>query len=72
MLCSKTFTDITVGAACVAGLVRGGVQSTGAGHVLKDPSRGPALIKFFFRDTREEMLEKLRLCYVKTNVQRAK
>ena len=44
-----------------------GVQSTGACHVLK----GPALTKFFFSDTREEM-EKLRLCYVRTYVQCAK
>ena len=45
-----------------------GVQSTGARHVL----RGPALIKFFFTDTREEMLEKLPFGYVKTYVQSAK
>ena len=45
-----------------------GVRSTGARHVL----RGPALEKFFFRDTREEMLEKLRLRYVRTYVQCAK
>ena len=32
-----------------------GVQSTGARHV----SKGPALIKFFLRDTREEILEKV-------------
>ena len=49
-----------------------GVQSTGARHVLRSPSRGPAFIKFFFRDTREEMLEKLRLRYVRTYVQCAK
>ena len=36
------------------------------------PSRGPALIKFFFRDTQEEMLEKLRLGCVKTYVHCAK
>ena len=49
-----------------------GVRSTGARHVLRGPSRGPSLIKFFFRDTREEMLEKLRFGYVKTYVQCAK
>ena len=38
-----------------------GVQSTGARHVLRGPSRGPTLIKFFFRDTSREMLDKLRL-----------
>ena len=43
-----------------------GVQSTGARHVLRGPSRGPALIKLFFRNTREEMLEKFRLRYVRT------
>ena len=32
-----------------------GVQSTGARHV----SKGPALIKYFFRDIREEILEKV-------------
>ena len=40
-----------------------GVQSIGARHVF----RGPAVIKFFIRDTRAEMLEKLRIRYVKTN-----
>ena len=37
--------------ALYPGLVRGGrgVQSTGARHVLRGPSRGPALIKFFLR-----------------------
>ena len=49
-----------------------GVQSTGARHVLRGPSRGPALMKIFFRDICEEMLEKLRLGYVKTYVQCAK
>ena len=48
-----------------------GVQSTEARHVLRGPWRGPALIKFFFTDTREEM-EKLRLRYIKTYVQCAK
>ena len=47
-------------------------QSTGASYVLRGPSRDPALIKFFFRGTREEMLGKLRLGYVKTYVQCAK
>ena len=45
-----------------------GVKSTGARHVL----RGLSLAKFFFRDTREEMLEKLGLRYVKTYAQCAK
>ena len=49
-----------------------GVQSTGARHVLRGPSRGPAVIKFFFRDTRAEMLEKLRIRYVKTNQWRSR
>ena len=53
-----------------AGLVRGGQGGTKyrARHVL----RSPALTKFFFRVTREEMLEKLHLRYVKTYVQCAK
>ena len=56
-----------------AGERRGrGVQSTGARHVLRGSSRGPALKKIFFRDTREEMQKKLRLGYVKTYVLCAK
>ena len=39
------------------------------GTKYRGPSRGPALIKFFFRNTREEMLDKLRLRYVRTYVQ---
>ena len=68
-------TKVFVFSAIVkAGLVRGGqeVQNTGARHILRGPWRGPALMKFFFRDARDEMLEKLRLRYVKTYVQSAK
>ena len=51
--------------------MRGGAgkyKVLGARHVLRNSSqvlRGPALIKLFSleRDTREEMLEKLRLSY---------
>ena len=68
-LISRSFLQCGVSTVTMAApeVVRGGcrgVQSTGARHVLRGPSRGPALIKFFFRDTREEMLEKLCLRYV--------
>ena len=50
----------------------GGHKDTKYRGPSRGPSRGPALTKFFFRVTREEILEKLRLCYVKTYVQCAK
>ena len=48
-----------------------GYKVRGARHVLRGSSqvlKGPVLIKLFSleRDTHEEMLEKLRLCYVKS------